>query len=628
MKAEIVEEVPESGLTSRSLLAIIYGSLILQPIMLWLYMLTGQTAGFVSYIIALLSSEICIMQGKPLTKQESFIILSCSSIFIGTFISIIYQVYFTSMPLVTTYRLRDLIPEWYAPKNAEFLLTIRSFFRAELMTPIAVAVVSLFLGYFADLGLALFCRELYVKQQKLPFPLAEVSAQAALVFSERDPTRTNIFALGSLIALIYSIIVYGFPIVSEAVFRGYVISPIPFPYADMTTTIELLLPGASFGFATDLLSLSTGFIIPFPVIISMFVGSFSIYFIGNHLMQRYGIWTNWLPGMSAMDCYTRSVIDIWVSSFIGLSIAAALLPILRNPRNFTRALASLRIRGEGKFHIGVGEPPTILHLPLWLICSLISVFIVYLLVPDFPVVLLLMLSLGYGFLGGLIATYSLGETGFSLSIPYVREATLLFSYSIGYNGVSVWLAPLVISTAGGGGWVQGFKVCDLLKTTIKSFMAAYTIGVVLSIISAFIFTHILWYMAPIPSSTYPATQISWPVSASFQLLWMTRSIEVFRPMFAVISAIVMAIIFAVSDILRIPISTIGLATGAVTPLPTAFTLLIGAIFGRILQRYLGREFWNKYRAALVAGIGCGSAIAVGVSVGLAIIFKGLWLLPF
>ncbi|MEM1515230.1 MAG: hypothetical protein QXH24_04180 [Candidatus Bathyarchaeia archaeon] len=176
MKAEIVEEVPKSGLTSRSLLAIIYGSLILQPIMLWLYMLTGQIAGFVSYIVALLSSEICAMQGKPLTKQESFIILSCSSIFIGTFISIIYQLYFTSMPLVATYGLRDLIPEWYAPKDAELLLTIRSFFRAELMTPIIVAVVSLFLGYFADLGLALFCRELYVKQQKLPFPLAEVSA--------------------------------------------------------------------------------------------------------------------------------------------------------------------------------------------------------------------------------------------------------------------------------------------------------------------------------------------------------------------------------------------------------------------------------------------------------------------
>jgi len=80
------------------------------------------------------------------------------------------------MPLVATYGLRDLIPEWYAPKDAELLLTIRSFFRAELMTPIIVAVVSLFLGYFADLGLALFCRELYVKQQKLPFPLAEVSA--------------------------------------------------------------------------------------------------------------------------------------------------------------------------------------------------------------------------------------------------------------------------------------------------------------------------------------------------------------------------------------------------------------------------------------------------------------------
>jgi hypothetical protein len=361
----------------------------------------------------------------------------------------------------------------------------------------------------------------------------------------------------------------------------------------------------------------------------MFVGSFSIYFVGNHLMQKYGVWTEWLPGMSATDCYTRSIFDIWAPALIGLSIAAALLPILRRPKVLVRAFASLRIKSRSEVsYSGVGEPPAIYHLPLWLICSLLSVIIASFLAPGFPLILLLVLSLGYGFLGGLVATYSIGETGFGLTVPYVRESMFLLSYSFGYKGVNIWLTPLVISTAGQGGWVQNFKVCDLTKTTISSLITAYTIGVILSVISSFVFTQVLWYMAPIPSSVYPATQISWPVQASFQLLWMTRSLEIFRPVFMLVSIVVMVIVFAISEAFHIPISIIGLATGAATPLPTVFSLLMGAIIGRILQRYLGLEFWSKCRTVLVAGIGCGSAIAVGVSVGLATIFKSLWLLPF
>ncbi len=622
----ISEVVPKSGLTVRSLLAIIYGAVILQPIILWLYMLTGQAVGFASYIVALLVAEICLMQGKRLTRQEAFIIISCSTIFIGSFVTIIYQVYFASMPLVRLYGLRNQIPSWYAPPNAEEILVARTFFRRELLAPIAIGLISLFLGFFADLGLGLFGRELYIKQQKLRFPMADVGAQAALTISERDPTRMDVFSLGTIAALIYSLILYGFPIVSEAVFRGYSVSPIPFPFADITRSIELLLPGASFGIATDPLSFSTGFIIPFPVVVSMFVGSFSIYFVGNHFMQKYGIWTNWLPGMSAMDTYTRSVIDLWISPFIGLSVTAALLPILRRPKTFVRAFSSLRIKSSGIRT--VGEPSPLFHLPLWLACSLLSIVIVHFLVPEFPLGLLIFLSLVYGFLGGLIAAYSIGETGFGLVVPYVREATLLFSYSMGYQGIGIWVAPLVISTAGQGGWTQNFKICDLTGTTINSFIIAYTLSVVLSVMSAFVFTQILWYMSPIPSRTYPATQISWPVQASFQLLWMTRSLEVFKPMYMLVSAVVMAIVYIIGEVTHIPISVIGLATGAATPLPTTFTLLVGSIIGKILQRYLGAEFWNKYRAVLVAGVGCGTAIAVGVSVGLAVMLKGLWLLPF
>jgi len=250
------------------------------------------------------------------------------------------------------------------------------------------------------------------------------------------------------------------------------------------------------------------------------------------------------------------------------------------------------------------------------------------LVPGFPIYLFLLLTLPYAFIQGIIAARSVGITGQPLVLPYVQQGVYMLGYSLGYQGIDVWFAPLVISTGGQGYWIQWFKVADLTETTVSSFVKAFIIGIVVSLMSHFIFTQLFWSMAPIPSSTYPATQIFWPVNVSMSIVWVTRQLFVFKPLWLLGSFILSAVIFAFSEITHLPISLIGIATGASMPFPMALSLFVGGVLGKIISRIVGREWWSRSNALIVAGLTVGEGVIVGLVAGIAVIAKAMWTLPF
>jgi len=145
---------------------------------------------------------------------------------------------------------------------------------------------------------------------------------------------------------------------------------------------------------------------------------------------------------------------------------------------------------------------------------------------------------------------------------------------------------------------------------------------------SFIYLQFFWSMAPIPSAAYPWTVITWPIGSLSFSMWVSRSIEVFKPDLIVVSAL---LIFAASLIARrfnLPFSPIGFAAGAALTPPFAINYFLGAVAGKIIERRYGREYWENIRSTLIAGLFCGIGLALALTVMLVMISKSVWILPF
>lgn len=612
------------GCTFRSILGIIYAGVILQPAVLWLALVAGLGPGGINFAATLLVTELALLAGGPLSKQETFIVYLFSFLTLvpagvtafgdAIFLNLIYNQYFAKEALYGF-----SIPHWFAPLSSETIF-MRTFFHPEWLPPILFMLLFTLLFRIADISMALLCREIFIKQEKLPFPLAEVDLQACLTLGERERGKMHIFSLSALITFIYALIAYGTPILSHAIF-GIAATPIPIPWADFNYNLEPVLPGASFGISTDPMSFVFGFILPLPVIISMFASSFAIFFVGNYLMKQWGLWAQWLPGMSVGDAYTQSILHIWAPAIVGASVSAALIPFFARPQILIRAFKSILRMGLKAAE--PGEVPPLIFLIAYVISTIATAFLFHYLVPDFPWAIIIFITIIWPLLLSLYTSRGRGETGFSLEVPYIREGLTLLS---GYKGIDAWLAPLRgFPSASGGAHVQWLKVSEAIGVKVTDYVKGYFIALAIALVMNFIYTSIVWSMAPIPSYVFPSAQIYWPLSASFFKLWISGGITIVNPSFIIGGAAIMGILYAFSSILHIPISVIGVAGGMVTPIPSITTTLIGGLLRKFLfQRVMGRDWWQKYRAVIVAGAGTGIGVSMGVTGGLAIILRSMW----
>lgn len=612
------------GFTFRSFLGIVYAGIILQPAILWLALVTGLGPGGINFAATLLITEFALLAGSPLSKQETFIVYLFSFLtLVPVGVAAFGDAIFTNLLFNQYFALSTLhgfdIPKWFAPLDPE-ILYIRTFLHPGWILPILIMLLLTFLFKVADLLVALFCREIFIKQEKLPFPLAEVDGQACLTLGEREKYKMHIFSLSAVITFAYAVIAYGTPILTHAIF-GVAATPIPIPWADLNRYLEPIWPGASFGIATDPMTFAFGFILPLSVISSMFASSFALFFVGNYLMYKWGQWAQWLPGMSVGDSFTQSVLHIWAPAIAGIGISAAIVPLLAHPQILIRSFRS--ILGMGLKAAEPGEVPPAISLIIYFVSTAATAFFIHILVPGFPWFIIIFLTIIWPLILSLYTSRGRGETGFSLEVPYLREGLTLAS---GYSGIDAWLVPLRGFPSGSGGaHVQWLKVSDMMGVKVTSYIKGYLAALVLALVMNFIYTQIIWSMAPIPSYIFPAAQIYWPLTASFQKLWISGGITLINPQLIVGGGAIICVLYVISSLLHIPISVIGFAGGTFTPIPMATTLLIGGLLGNfIFKRMLGEDWWQKYRAVIIAGAGTGIGVGVGIVAGLAIILRSMW----
>ena len=628
----------KSGLTGVSMLAIIYAAVVMTPVLIYMYLITGlpDPARFIPVFVSLfLFTEIGRIVGRTISPQEAYIIYFMTEIVAFDalyWIGLLIAVYYQQAPYTKLFGIASKIPWWAAPSIDSWAVQMRTFLATEWTVPILISLMGTVAGLLIDIGLSFILVQLYIEKENLPFPVAPIDAQAILTLTERTPEKMVLFTFAAIIGFIYEFLIYGVPRVTEAVI-GVAIQVIPYPWIDLTESFAGILPGALIGIATDISTFAVGWVIPWNSIIWLLIGSVSFYIIGNTLaiqladVTKIPMFLKWKADFSPVAridwLWQRSLYDLWASPFVGITLGVGIYAFIISAKYLKSAIESLRhlsVSSEGAYislkwiflMIGIGVAMGI-AIDMYLYPSLWFVWMTtWLVLP---------------FIQGVLLGRSYGEVGLGVQIPYVKEAFMLTFTKPGE--VEPWMVPAKVSTSAGI-ITHRIKVAMLTKTKPLDYYKAYALTLPLVLVMSFVYLQVFWSMAPMPSAFYPWTSITWPLQSLNFSLWVSRSTAIFKPDLILTALIIILVASLVSRKFNLPFSPIGFAAGASAFLapPFAFNYFFGALIGKIIERKYGKEKWETSKAVILAGLFAGIGLALAVSVAIAIITKSIWITPY
>lgn len=541
---QLFEDSPfEDGFSWRTVIGALFVGLVMLPGAIYMGLISGHSiAGAAEWVTIILFIEIGKRSFIKLKKQEIILLFwvaagllaagatfgSGVQLFGGPFGSKIWDQFLIQSPQAEGFGIADKIPWWFVPDDPRILAS-RSFFHWEWAVPVALLILHVFLSYALMLSLGYSLYRLTNDIERLEFPLAPVNAGGATALAEasgnKETWRWRVFSIGAMIGVGFGAIYLGVPTIT-GVLASQPIMLLPIPFADWTAAIGNTLPSALLGIVPDLALVLVGFVLPMPVVIGTFIGSISLYVIGNPILQRMGVLTGWEPGLDVRNTDILAKLDLWISVGIGMAIFVALLGILSVARQFivlrrrkglqdTQHQAYLEsIKGRGQFPLG-------LSMLIVAGCTISYVLFTKMLVPSFPTWILLVFGFVVSPLVSYVQARMIGITGSAtgVSFPYIREGTFILS---GYRGIDVWFAPLPLYMWGGG--AQQFKQLELTRSKFKGLIKAQAMAAVIMLICSFFFWSLIWSLAPIPSESYPYVQKMWPYFATNQSLWVSSTL--------------------------------------------------------------------------------------------------------
>ncbi|NHJ01171.1 MAG: hypothetical protein EAX86_03470 [Candidatus Heimdallarchaeota archaeon] len=621
IEANSTKETYQSGLTWRVGLAVIYSALIIQPAAIYLYFVTNNWfIGAVLNTTIVLFAVLAKMADNPLTKQEVFIMINVTSTALGMemIVQLVFNYYLKNHPitistLIDGVSLSTLIPNWYAP---EWFGPVRTMFNPVFIFPLILLMFIGIISKATDISLGIIFNYLYTKVEVLPFPTAEVEAERSKSLTWEDKRKLQIFSMSAIIASVVGIILYAFPLV-----MGLTI--IPIPWFDFNSAIEGIIPGASFGIATDIITFATAFILPFNVVLSILIASVFVNIIMNPVLVSMGLLPRWERGMSLLDTFNNSQLDFWLPWTVGLLISAALIPVLRNPKIFFTTIRDLRKLSRGKGE-GVENPPRLSILIFFFLLGTVgSVAIAMFLIPNLSVqliIILLILTVGWSFISTLTMAYAFGITANLPVIPYIKESVFVAA-DVPLGG-EIWFVPLII-TQGGAGWVATFKTADLTYTKRGSLIIASYFATLVAWTAGLFWVSALLSISEVPSVIFPVP--FWPLEVGRSVTFVSNPTVVINPLILGMTFIIALILYIIEWQAILPISVISIAVGTTTAIPSAITLFLGALLGHVLKGRMKK--WDSDRAIVVAGLGAGLGIVISLATFLSLILNTI-ALPF
>jgi|GEM_PF-3425605 len=634
----------EGGIfTWRVILALLLALLILEPMIIWGNLTFGPFFGWITlgtqYVYGIISSTIIILimaelfrfSRNPITKQELFAITIVDRV-VGLavfFQSIPWIYFFVKSPYRISYGITP--PRWWAPPEAINVVEtgMRTLLHPAWLPIISLMILSMVVTTIVELTLGYLFFRVRVIEEKLEFPVQAAVVTALTTLGEAaDPRYKKAYRI-FLFSLVGGVIIGMFNSLGLLSLTMY----------DLNYFIEVSFPGASL--AIYPLGFFQGFIIPWYVSLTMFISAFAVYFIGNHLLVRYGLWRHvppspglilrgWTKGMITRDAIYYSTLNFWVSIFFGFALALGILPVIIRPKKLIKALKTT-ISEERK----IGG--WVLLIPFMASTALFSILISS--ITNYPLFPILFLTLVMSFILSYVWSGMLGITGYTpVSIPYLKEAVITLGG--GGSNLSIWFAsPLmltdIIPVGNAAGWTGTFMQCYQLGVRFRDYIILYIAMTIAAIIVSIVLYSVYWSFAPIPSALYPGMS-EWEGMVIDKATWLTiySSYNIFKPNLITLGFIAGSILFAVSIIAKVPWLVFSVFAG-MTVNDVAYAGLIPQLIGALVRYvilpkvYKGAEEEVANAAYLFySGIMMGFSIWAVVFVALNFVPKALWVLPY
>jgi hypothetical protein len=231
---------------------------------------------------------------------------------------------------------------------------------------------------------------------------------------------------------------------------------------------------------------------------------------------------------------------------------------------------------------------------------------------------------------GYVSARMEGVVGQNVQLPLVREAALLLT---GYQGAAIWFVPFPANNH--GNQALYFRKTELTGTKITSMIKAELFILPVILVATVVFSHLIWRIAPVPSSAFPYAEQWWELSAYKQGLIYSSTLpggggshfaQAFHGTYLLAGLGGSLLIYAGLASFGLPVMLFyGIIRGLDQSAPhVILPQFIGALLGR---RYFQKKFgerWKQYIIVFFAGYSCGVGLIMMFSLGCVFMSKSVF----
>ena len=544
----------ESGFTLRTVIGVIFISLVMTPGEMYLGLVTGGSIGSAAqWVTVMLFLEVAKRSFTSLRRQEIYLLVYVASALVareeGAFLDLLFRQYFVRSAEAEQFGISKLLPYWYVPHPESPALAARTFLHVDWLWPIALLILGTIVGRISWFTSGYLLFRLTSDRERLPFPTAPMSALSAMALAEesggeKETWKWPVFSLGGVMGALFGIIYVGIPTLTE-VLQGTKITLIPIPFWDLTPYLGNLLPGAPIGITLHLGIIFGGLLAPFWGIVGSSMGVI-MHTAVSPILHAHGLLPSWSLGMGLIETSIVTGIDFWRAFSIGITLAVTIISFyqlfstarqrrlatrdefLGESREYPRTCvhdgcnAPSQVRGYCIKHLGRGDFNLWVCVVLFAVAAVYPIVLAKTLFPALVTTGLLVVFFGIAFVYAPIMSFVSarldGLIGREVSIPYINEAIIFLT---GYRGVDIWFVPF--PTRNYGGHAEGFRVVELTGMRFTSLLQAelFMLPIVFGV--SLMYWSFLWRLGPIPSESYPYAQLMWPLQAFNQALFYSST---------------------------------------------------------------------------------------------------------
>jgi hypothetical protein len=670
----------KDGFGWTTLVGIFFCGLIMMPGGIYLSLMTGTSIGAAAqWVTVILFMEIARRALKPLSRQNLVTLLHAAWVMMaanvlfpgGPMGELVFRAYLVSSEAARDAGLLGLFPTWFAPPHDSPAITERNLFHIDWLVPISVAFGLALLSLVKKYTLGYFFFRVTSDIERLPFPLAPISAQGAMALAESDeskdePTagsakdeagpldkkgaRWRIFSLGACLGIAFGLLQVGIPSVTS-LFLAKPFYLIPQPFLDTTTATEGFLPATPTGISINIAVIILGFVLPFWSVVGTFIAVLLTILI-NPVLHHFGILQTWQPGMNTVNTTFANNIDFWLSFNIGAGFGIAAVSIYSLTRDLRKKIAESRAaRTESGSRPDLWAPPRAGRgdYPIWIALALYAL-------ASCLIVALTMTLLGWRwniffFMVFFVFLYNpfisyvnarlLGIAGQNVNIPYIKELGFLAS---GAQGIDIWLAPVPVENF--GYMAQNYRVNELTGVSFWSLAKADLVALPILFVLSMVFWGFIWKSDPVPSEIFPAAQVNWELHAKNSVLLYSSTMvdengnrlpfaetefgRAFKPETVGVGFAVVTLLYTVLNALGLPVMLLYGIMRGLGDLPHNMILeIVGALASRFyFQKKYGETNFLRAAPTLMAGYLTGVGLIGMATIALRLINSAVSSAPF